>query len=81
MNELVERVEEAIVELHYKSRLDDGVEPTCREIARAAIAAMREPTEAMRDAGYMSAIQYCDADANDAGLIWQAMIDEALGAM
>lgn len=47
--------------------------------ARAAIGAMREPTEAMVDAG--SDIE--DIDGNDIGLTaaqdaWQAMIDEAL---
>lgn len=40
--------------------------------ARAAIAAMREPTKAMHDAGSHG---YNDALAT---VIWQAMIDEAL---
>ncbi len=42
------------------------------KIARAAIEAMREPTEAMVDAGW------ADATAEDAIGVWRAMIDEAL---
>jgi hypothetical protein len=44
--------------------------------ARVAIAAMREPTEAMREAARNGL-----ADTEDwAGDLWRAMIDEALGA-
>lgn len=72
MSEMVERVAQAIcgddnpaniLEIH-------------RHRARAAIAAMREPTEGMVEAGQNSGVIY------DAGLVphhvWQAMIDEAL---
>lgn len=41
-----------------------------RALARAAIEAMREPTEAMKDAGY---------EHGSRGLVWRAMIDTALG--
>ncbi len=52
------------------------------ETARAAIEAMREPTEAMLEVG----AQYCyqtyggdwDTSLNDARVSWQAMIDETL---
>jgi hypothetical protein len=43
-----------------------------RQDARAAIAAMREPTEAMINAGDRT-----DHDV-EAATVWQAMIDEAL---
>ena len=45
------------------------------EIARAAIEAMREPTEAMIDAGY--AVGY-SPDPLPTDLVWRAMIDAAL---
>jgi hypothetical protein len=44
--------------------------------ARAAIEAMREPTEAMEHAGFEA---YLDAEApHEAGPVYQAMIDAAL---
>ena len=43
--------------------------------ARAAIAAMREPTEAMVTAGAPFAMM---AEGDEAGLCYQAMIDKAL---
>lgn len=48
----------------------------CRRRARAAIAAMREPTDDMK----FAAIEGCDADLGlvEAREIWQAMIDAAL---
>jgi len=45
----------------------------CRSLARAAIAAMREPTSAMREAA-----QTDEISATQAWLAWEAMIDEAL---
>lgn len=44
-----------------------------RDCARAAIAAMREPTEAM-----IEAAENCNGENSDAGSIYQAAIDEAL---
>lgn len=43
-------------------------------LARAAIAAMREPTEAMVDEGW----QPFDADRDDVADAYRSMIDEAL---
>ncbi len=55
-------------------RLTEGVEPTSREIARAAIAAMREPTEVM-----IGNVQWLGADwRKNLISIWRAMIDAAL---
>ena len=73
MSEMVKRVARAIVALG----LDDRERPLA--IARAAIAAMREPTEAMKqkggdlDNGY--GMEITEALAEE---VWQAMIDEAL---
>jgi hypothetical protein len=59
----------------------------CRRTARAAIAAMREPTEAMLDAGADAKIR-CDEDEERGDLtpsritvpdaVWGSMIDAAL---
>lgn len=57
---------EAVKECH------EEVAEHYREQAQAAIAAMREPTEAMMDAGDIFA-------DNTVRQCWQAMIDEALG--
>jgi len=46
-----------------------------RELARAAIAALREPTEAMVEAG-LNHIDPCRA--SDLAQAWRAMIDAAL---
>lgn len=45
----------------------------CLEAARAAIAAMREPTEAMRNAAAIDSI-----GPHDMQIFWEEMIDEAL---
>jgi hypothetical protein len=50
---------------------DIGFQTGMRAEARAAIAAMREPTDEMRDEFYVG--NYGDADN-----AWQAMIDAAL---
>src|SRR6266704_3504878 len=47
-----------------------------RRWARAAIAAMREPTEGMKQVGFGRAGDPCWQE--DVGLIWRGMIDEAL---
>jgi len=72
MSEMVERVAEAIRAVN-----SDTIGLTYTELttamARAAIAAMREPTQAMIDA--------CDLDIHTEGTIvgvWDDMIDEAL---
>lgn len=76
MSEMVERVADALA---GKSRIET-TRTYWLTMARAAIAAMREPTEAM------SSVQYY-ADFGEKGLqlspddqsgIWRAMIDEAL---
>jgi hypothetical protein len=55
---------------HWKSRLDE---------ARSAIAAMREPTEAMKLAGYSIIDPHEDGPReHHIDLAWQLMIDAAL---
>jgi hypothetical protein len=68
-NEMVERVARAIA-LHHDI---DGIDSwwKYKAGARAAIAAMREPTNAMLWDAYPEQIHTAKA-------IWQAMIDEAL---
>jgi hypothetical protein len=78
MSEMVERVARAF----YSSFYDDESWPpvpfdselrdadSYREAARAAIQAMREPTEAMTNIGWVS--------MNEERLPWEAMIDAAL---
>lgn len=83
MSEMVERVAKALFQWQHGHDRWDEAEPDVREdaceAARAAIEAMREPTEAMCDAA--------DAlDRVEAGVLrtevpfdaWIAMIDEAL---
>lgn len=67
MSEMVDRVETAI-----KACRNKLVPPTDAELALAAIAAMRTPTEAMVRAGRS---QITDQHPD---LTWPAMIDEAL---
>lgn len=80
--ELVERVAAAL--RNNKASLSN---PEAEALARAAIAAMREPTEAMITAllgaesemgrfGYGHDSQFADRKQFDEG--WRAMIDEAL---
>lgn len=85
MNEMVERVAEALAGRQWTSMEDGNVycsNPTkyhYREQARAAIAAMREPTNAMVDAGQKpprAPFRYM-AEAS-LRLRWLAMIDAAL---
>ena len=68
MGEIVERVARA---------LDDAgmaYDPHTKwRFARAAIAAMREPTRAMEVAAYAA-----EETTDDAGIVWRAMIDAAL---
>lgn len=68
MSEMVERVAQAIMNVPVEEKISDYYAQ-----ARAAIAAMREPTDAMTREGN----KYTDwADGADAA--WEAMVDEAL---
>ena len=77
---MIERVAEAIVEAEM------GGDVSSEKVARAAIAAMREPTEAILLAGFDEAnCHIWQYDGDGAGFdkdgvkpLWQAMIDEAL---
>ena len=80
MSEMVERVARAI---HDAMDITDSLDATAAETyARAAIEAMREPTEDMLvDAGVMEGFNgYVDEGDEDRPHIewWQAMIDKAL---
>lgn len=80
MSEMVERVARAIAEEINGGKFDDArwynddQRDVHRRRARAAIEAMREPTEAMLTAGDSAMIRKDDAAAD----AWQAMVDEAL---
>lgn len=79
---MIERVENAIVEAMNA----DPKGGSFSRAARAAIAAMREPTKAMKEAGFDAVLGSVDAlpcgpieIQSDAGsYTWRAMIDEAL---
>ena len=68
--EMVERVARAITTARYGSRCAFHAEH--KKMAIAAIQAMREPTQAMWDAGARAA-EELEPNA------WEAMIDAALG--
>lgn len=78
MSEMVERVAGAI----YDAAGDCDQEmnlAAARALARAAIAAMREPTEAMKAAGGFAYMERGGMNARDGSDdIWRAMIDAAL---
>lgn len=59
--------------LMFKRRIDDAMKE-----ARAAIEAMREPTEAMRDRYYDFDVVGYGPDGSGHDLVWQAGIDAAL---
>jgi hypothetical protein len=71
MSEMMERVALAIAE----TVAGPGAQPKGNWLvaARAAIAAMREPTQPMRGVGELA-----DVDGLRFELVWQAMIDAAL---
>lgn len=84
MSEMVEKVARALCRQY---EIEDGFSPeqadraaesgmwrNFRDAACAAIGAMREPTAAMTDAGYI----YDHISSGDAKDCWQAMIDAAL---
>ena len=83
MGEMVERVARAIAEAHEEEwgRLDDLSRDVYRVEARAAIAAMREPTVAMDGAGYDASDLSWKQDPGAVRHIevWEAMIDAAIG--
>jgi hypothetical protein len=66
MSEIMDRVAKAIRDTAFEGG-------GSREIARAVIEAMREPTEEMRDAA-----THVEGVAEYFGEVWRAMIDEAL---
>lgn len=90
VNEMVERVAMAL----WLDSADCGVSgwsqkfpfqrnaEAYRRIARAAIQAMREPTEKMSDAAYEVKVPGADLDDfcvyDCAPAIWRAMVDDAL---
>lgn len=76
--EKIEQVARAIL-----SKVPTGYGMTASEAedyARAAIEAMREPTEAMipKEGVFLWRYQDSDADQEEARAAWQAMIDAAL---
>lgn len=80
MESMIERVARAIA-----GKLDDntpwkecgqGFRETCILLARAAIEAMREPTEAMLDAYSLTSMSWNDEAV--AKSVWYPMIDAAL---
>ena len=81
MSEMIERVARTMcrhwLEADYEGenvdRLVNREWSAWEPIARAAIAAMREPTLGMTDAGYMASDEHHTMAA-----AWQAMIDAAL---
>ena len=70
MNEMIERVAQAMMDSDYS---EDGAPVNIHFgiLARAAIAAMREPTEEMMNVA-------CDGPSKRARECWKCMIDEAL---
>lgn len=81
--ELIEEAERGVSEM--AARVADAMSQVLGDeidfdvLARAAIAAMREPTEAMLDASYgLAGSERGDARAEAA--VWAAMIDAALKA-
>lgn len=82
MNEMVERVAEALWRqdvgpmFSWSENASEPVKRFRRDQACVAIAAMRMPTAAMREAGFDA----WDDQANSERVLsaWQAMIDEAL---
>jgi hypothetical protein len=87
MSEMIERVAAAILKVEYpqaaaQSLMENGqiiVPPdiwnACREVARAAIEAMREPTKEMVNAGYGHPGL---VEPDDPEYAWQLMISAAL---
>jgi hypothetical protein len=84
MSEMVERVAKAlsIVDGNHPDACSNDEEeiPAWKlyvKDARAAIEAMREPTEAMLNEA-VGALDSHNVGSHEANIVWQAMIDEAL---
>jgi len=90
MSEMIERVAEAIYLAHIKNyaglakqpegkweQLADWQKDYGRAQARAAIEAMREPTDAMIEAGWQDGMAGF-GEGEECEPVWHAMIDEAL---
>ncbi len=75
MSEMIERVARVLLGRHPTDKTEAS------ELARAAIAAMREPTPQMIYAGtrvFLSRPENSHGDTDPAGETWRAMNDEAL---
>lgn len=84
MSEMVDRVARALFQRDVDEDICDGTweeSPALHEKffadARAAIAAMREPASAMQDEA-VGVLDSHDVGSHEAGIVWRAMIDEAL---
>ena len=73
MSEMIERLILAMQDIAGKEDLN---EVRAESLARAAIRAMRKPTQEMLDAGAEAFAHY--TDDQESTHLWQAMIDEAL---
>lgn len=84
MSEMIERAAEAAFMADWPkdnwSRFgnEDYVKNRYRRIARAAIEAMREPTEAMKVAFYKDVDDWFDHQIHDDHHLYKCMIDAAL---
>lgn len=88
MDDMVEKVARAICDAGqgqwrkppYNELHTDALNNHWRHKARAAIEAMREPSEAMVKAGYDAFMAWDARTGDDLGMeiIWRAMIDAAL---
>jgi len=83
VSEMVERVARAIHDMHSAGPAYELAADDWRDMARAAIEAMREPTEEMVATHDKHVLSYCiEEDAwitpDDAKANWSTMIDEAL---
>lgn len=84
MSEILARATRAICQRAYPPHSSDccGACGVLEQQARAVLASLREPTEAMAEAGFHAACRYDNGDTVPSLEIgtaaWQAMIDEAL---
>lgn len=80
MSEMMERVQEAIrkeIGTRHHGLPKGGWDGLMKQAARAAIEAMREPDDDVRDAICKACADYCFRGC-DCGTAWNAGIDEAL---
>ena len=78
MTEMVDRVARAFAGVDNWVEADDGTRDIYRSGARAAIGAMRYPTQRMIDAGTVCGVLGA-LDYPVSKIIWMAMCDIALG--